>query len=201
MKGINPYFQFFRSGGIILIALIIFSGCATSRKYSGFTSVRKYQKNVPFIFKNNISLSAEGASKDEQVVMLSKLKLQLDDSARVKIKDAFFIFHTIIRPPTLDTNNIKQSEANMATALAYLGYYNPGISSTFDTVYKKNSHQKRVIVDYVVKTGKRTLIDTLAYLFDSTRFQELALASKNKTVLKENSPITKSGVNEETNRL
>ena len=201
MKGIIPGYKFFNGAGIMLFALLVFSGCTTTNKYSGITTVRKYQKNVPFIFKNNINLTAEGASKDEQVVILSRLKSQLDDSARVKIKDAFFIFHTIQQPPALDTNSLKQSEANMATSLSYLAYYKPTVNYTLDTVYKKGKHQQRVIVNYSVKTGKRTLIDTLAYLFDKTQFQELALASKDKTALKENSPVTKTGITQETNRL
>lgn len=201
MKGIIPRNQYINSIGILFLTALLLSGCATSIKYSGITTVRKYQKNIPFIFKNNITLSAKGASKDEQAVILSRLRTQLDDSAKVKIKDAFFIFHTIQKPPALDTNSIKQSEANMATSLAYLGYYNPTVSTTLDTVNLKSKHQQRVIVNYTVETGNRTLIDTLAYLFNKPQFQELALASKNNTILKENTPVTKTGINQETNRL
>ncbi|HET7118359.1 MAG TPA: hypothetical protein VFI29_17820, partial [Hanamia sp.] len=49
------------------IAIIFLPGCSTSKKYSGFTTVRKYQKNIPFVFKNNITLSAPDLSNDEKV--------------------------------------------------------------------------------------------------------------------------------------
>ena len=60
------------------IALIFLSGCATSKKqYSGFTTVRKYQKNIPFVFKNNITLTAPDLSSDDKAAVNSKLNTQL----------------------------------------------------------------------------------------------------------------------------
>jgi len=50
------------------IALFFLSGCATTTKYSGFTSIRKYQKNIPFVFKNNIKLTAGDLSNDEKII-------------------------------------------------------------------------------------------------------------------------------------
>ena len=92
---------------VLCVMLIFLSGCSTSKKnYSGFTSVRKYQKNKPFIFKNNITLTAPDLNKDDKATAKSKLNTQLDDSAKVKIKDVVFIFHTIIKPPAFDTNAI-----------------------------------------------------------------------------------------------
>ena len=101
----------------------------------GFTTVRKYQKNNPFFFKNNITLTAPDLNKDDKATVKSKLNTQLDDSAKVKIKDVAFIFHSIIKPPVFDTNAVIQSASNMRTAMAYLGYYHPNISYTFDTVF------------------------------------------------------------------
>lgn len=186
----------------MVVALVFLSGCVSSRTgYSGITTVRKYQKNIPFIFKNNIDLSAEGASKDEQVLIQSKLNTQLADSARVKIKDAVFILHTIVKPPAFDTNAVKNSASNMRTSLKNIGYYSPLVTYTFDTVIKKNGLQKRVIVNYDVKTGKRTLVDTLAYHLENIELQRLAESSISSTFLSKNTPISKAAVNEETNRL
>src|ERR1700690_3087078 len=115
-------------------ALLLLPGCVTSKKkYSGFITIRKYQKNIPFVFKNNITLIAPDLSKDDKVTVNSKLNTQLDDSAKVKIVDAFFIFHKITRPPAFDTNAIIQSANNMKTAMINLGYYNPSVSYSFDT--------------------------------------------------------------------
>jgi outer membrane protein insertion porin family len=185
---------------LINIALIFLSGCASSKKYSGFTFVRKYQKNIPFVFKNNISLTAPGLSSDDKVTANSKLNTQIDDSARVRIKDVAFILHYITRPPAFDTNAIIQSASNMKIALGNLGYYNPTVTYTFDTVMHSKS-QKRIIINYNVVAGNRTLVDTLAYLFSSPELQELAVSTKDKSLLQKNTPVTKAAVQFETGRL
>lgn len=190
--------------GILSAVLILFmmSGCFSSRTtYSGITSVRKYPKDVPFIFKNNISLHSNDATKDEITQLKTKLNTQIDDSAKVKIKDVFFILHYITQPPKFDTNAVKRSTENMVTSLNNIGYYQPEISYTFDTVIKENVQQKRIIVNYDVITGKRTRIDTVAYLFDQREMQRLADSTKENTWLPEGEPITKSAVIDETNRL
>lgn len=200
MNGINPgekYLGFC----VFSFVLLVFSGCATTNKYSGFTSVRKYPKNVPFVFKNNINLNADDVSNDEQVIIKSRLNTQLDDSARVKIKDVAFILHYIANPPVLDTIAVEQSAQNMRSSLTNIGYYNPVVNYGLDTVNKKQGLQKRVIINYNVFPGKRTTIDTLAYLFSQSDLERLARSTKNESQLKENKPVTKGGVQDETNRL
>jgi outer membrane protein insertion porin family len=183
------------------LALLLLQGCVTSKKkYSGFITVRKYQKNIPFVFKNNITLTAPDLSKDDKVTVNSKLNTQLDDSAKVKIVDAFFIFHKITRPPGFDTNAIIQSANNMKTAMVNLGYYNPNVSYSFNTVRHRKG-QNRIITNYNVIAGKRTLVDTLAYLFKNRELQELALSTKKKSPLQKNTPVTKSAIQFETGRL
>ena len=183
-------------------AIIFLSGCITTKnKYSGITTIRKYQKNIPFVFKNNISLTASGAGKDEKVIIKSKLNTQLDDSAKVNINDKFFVFHYITRPPVFDTNAVFQSASNMRTSLRNIGYYNPQVTYTFDTVIKKGGEQKRVITNYDVVTGKRTLVDTLAYLFDKPELKDLALSTIKESFLQPNTPVSKSAIQQETNRL
>ncbi len=182
------------------IAVVLLSGCATSKKYSGFTFVRKYQKNIPFVFKNNITLNAPDLSSDEEVSVDSKLNTQLDDSARVRIKDVAFILHYITRPPAFDTDAVVQSAQSMRSAMVNLGYYNPEITFTFDTVLHRRA-QRRVIISYNVTAGKRTLVDTLAYLFDNPELEELAVTTKDQSPLQKNSPVTKSAIQIESGRL
>lgn len=166
---------------------------------SGCTVVQKYHKNVPFIFKNNIALKATDVSKDEKVIINSRLTTQLDDSAKVYKKDKFFIFHYITNPAVFDTNAVIRSAANMRTSLMNLGFYTPDVTYSFDTVIKKD--QQRIIVDYEVVSGKRTLIDTLAYLFEQPELESLALSTKEESFLQPNSPVSKIGIQQETNRL
>ncbi len=175
----------------ILLVLIFLPGCYI---------VHKYQKNVPFVFKNNISLKADQATKEELVIIKSKLNTQLADSAKVNVKDKFFIFHYITRPPAFDTNAVIQSVSNMTFSLGNQGFYNPKITYTYDTFSAKKK-QKRVFIHYNVDAGKRTLIDTLAYLFDKPELEHLAVSSKKESILQPNTPVTKSGILQETNRL
>jgi len=185
----------------LMTALLLLSGCASSKKYSGFTFVQKYQKDVPFVFKNNISVTAGQANKDEQVVIQSRLYNQLEDSARVRIKDVAFVLHYIKNPPTFDSNNIKQSAANMKSYMQNIGYYNPTVTYNFDTVIKRSSKQIRIITNYNVVSGKRTAIDTVAYLFTQPELEQLAISTKKLSPLQPGVPVSKSGINEETNRL
>lgn len=75
------------------------------------------------------------------------------------------------------------------------------ITYDMDTVFKNRRKQIRIITDYAVNTGKRTSIDTVAYLFTQPELEELAISTQKLSPLKEGNPITKSGVTEETNRL
>src|SRR5665213_3169512 len=154
---------------------------------------------VPFVFKNNISLKAN-ASSDEKVVLKSKLNTQLGDSEKVIVKDKFFIFHYITRPPVFDTDAVAQSAFNMRSLLANYGFYTPSVTYSFDTVNAKK-HQKRVTVNYVVDAGKRTMIDTVAYLFNKPALENLALSTKKESLLQPQTPVTKNGITQETNRL
>ncbi len=184
-----------------LFVIALFSSCSSTKEYSGFTSVKKFRKNIPFIYKNNISLEAEGVGKDELTVMNSRLSNQLEDSARVRIKDVAFIFHTIKNPPSFDSSNILQSAANMYAYMQNSGYYNPTVTFNFDTVVKKNQGEYRIITNYHVVSGKRTTIDTVAYLFNKPELEQIAVSTRKVSGLQKGVPITKGGISDETNRL
>jgi outer membrane protein assembly factor BamA len=88
----------------------------------------------------------------------------------------------------------------MRSLLINSGFYNPQITYSFDTITKKK-YQKRVTVTYNVETGKRTMIDTVAYLFNNPELQSLALSTKKESLLQPNTPVSKSGILDESNRL
>ena len=191
MKGIIPAPLSVLFFFIILFSIAVIPGCIT---------VQKYQKNVPFVFKNNIKLKAENVSKDEKTLLKSKLNTQLTDSARVNVKDKFFIFHYYDHPPVFDTDAVATSAANMRALLINSGFYSPSIQYSFDTATKKK-YQKRVTINYDVNTGRRTMIDTVAYLFTDPKLQELAVSTKNQSLLTSNTPVSRGGIIDETNRL
>lgn len=176
----------------LLIFLIFFSGC---------TIIRKYQKNKPFVYNNVINLNIEGVTKDEEVIIKSRLNTQLDDSSKVRIKDVAFVLHYIDRPPAFDTAAARKSADNMQVSLINLGYYNPSANYSFSVDSSSNKNQKRVTVTYNVVSGKRTLIDTLAYLIDKPELQQLAIDTKKESLLQKNKPVTKAAISTETNRL
>lgn len=165
----------------------------------GCTTVQKYQKNVPFVYRNKISLHTNEATKDEKNLIKSKLRTQIDDSAKVTVNQKFFIPY-ITRPPVFDTGAVAQSAANMVVALQNTGFYNPSITTTYDTVTRHKT-EKRVTVQYDIEAGKRTRIDTIAYLFTKPELQLLADSTRKESYLQKNAPISKSGVLQETNRL
>ncbi len=185
-KIINPSLFF-----LIIAGVFIFSGC---------TIVRKYQKNKPFVYNNNINLNIEDVTPDEKVIIRSRLNTQLDDSSKVKVKDVAFILHYIDNPPAFDTNSVRASADNMQVSMVNLGYYNAKADYKYfiDTTKKE---QKRVTTTYEVDAGKRTLIDTFAYMLDNPELQRLAIQTKHESPLQKNAPVTKAAISRESSRL
>ncbi|MCO6496945.1 MAG: BamA/TamA family outer membrane protein [Chitinophagaceae bacterium] len=183
------------------VAVIFLFSCSTTKEYSGFTFVRKYQKNTPFVFKNNISLQAEMADKDEVSSMTSRLYNQIEDSAKVRIKDVAFVLHYIKNPPALDTAEISKSASNMLAFMQNQGYYHPQVSYSFDTIHMPAKEQIRTIVNYYVISGKRTTIDTVAYLLNQPELEQIAVSTRKQSVLQKGVPVTRAGIFNETNRL
>ena len=70
----------------------------------------------------------------------------------------------------------------MGLSLRNLGFYNPEVTYDFDTAYAKKK-QERVTINYHVDVGKRTRIDTVAYIFDQPELEKLALATKKESFL------------------
>lgn len=183
---INPTLLF-----VFAFAAFIFSGC---------TIVRKYQKNKPFVYNNNIDLNIDGVTADEKVIIRSRLNTQLDDSSKVRIKDVAFVLHYIDRPPAFDTIAARASADNMQVSMVNLGYYNAKTNFKY-AIDSSKKNQKRVTTTYLVEAGNRTLIDTFAYLLDKPELQQLALQTKNESPLQKNAPVTRAAISQETARL
>ena len=176
----------FRFKNIVFFLLLLVSSC---------TIIRKAPKNRPYLVANSIELEGGAFSKIERASVLQRLNNQLDDSSKVKVKDAFFIFHTLKRPIAYDTGYSALSAFNMQTSMYHLGYYNAKASFTQDTVNRK------VKVNYRVVAGKPTLIDTLRYRLKKDDLQQIAQSSKSETYLVQNTPVTKIAVLAEIGRL
>ncbi len=180
---------FFQVKNILLISLFLYS-C---------TIPRKYQKDKPFVTKNNIEVKGGKFTKDERTTLKQRLNAQLDDSSRIRIKDALFVIHYINRPPAYDSSSSGRSARNMKASMLHLGYYKSKAAFKADTV--KIGNQQRVHVNYSVEVGKPTLIDTVRYILRRPDLQELAMRNIDKTLLKKGTPVTKAAVLGEISRL
>lgn len=178
-----------------MIVVLAFGAC---------TIPRKYQKGKPFVFKNKIEVLGNEFSAAAKNDLKQRLNAQLDDSSRIQTKDALFIFHFINKPPAYDSASAALSSKYMEYSMQHLGYFNAKATSKADTVRKGHGKnlQERVTVTYTVAPGKPTVIDSIAYrLNGKPELQEMALATKSKSLLKKDAPITKNAVYGELGRL
>ncbi len=167
--------------------------------FSSCTIPRKYQKDKPFIAKNNIEVKGGNFTKDERAILKQRLNAQLDDSSKVNIIDKYFIRHIIMNPPAYDSSSAEKSTRNMETSMLHLGYYKAKADFHADTFNVKD--QQRVHVKYTVQVNKPTLIDTVSYYLQKYDLQQLAMQNRDKSLLKKGTPVTKVAVLGELNRL
>ena len=166
---------------------------------SSCTVVRKYPKNKPFLVNNTIDIKDGNFNNDEKIATKQRLIGQLDDSSKVIVKDAFFFFHFIEKPPAYDTGYSAVSARSMKASMLHIGYYKSNVAFQPDTV--RLGKQRRVTVKYTVDPGPPTLIDTVAYSLNKPELQQLAIQTKPKSYLVAGKPINKTDVLNETGRL
>lgn len=182
-----PY-KIFSGINFFLLVAVMLSSCTVTR-------YKNLPLNKPFIAKNTIKVSDKSLTKVEKEFIEERLFTQLDDSAQVKIKSPVFFLDIISGPPAYDTVYTSLSAKNMEASLFHLGFYNA------QATYKADTMGRKVKVHYTVVPGKRTLIDTIGYHLQAQDLQQIALSSKPKSLLAKGSPITKSSVLGEINRL
>ena len=164
------------------------------------TIPRKYQKNKPFVFKNNIEIKGGNFSADERSSLKQKMLTQLDDSMKTKVKDFVFLFHFIKEPPVYDSGYAGISARNMKNTLLHLGYYGATASFKADTSMISDEEQ-RVSVTYNIEAGNPTLVDTFSYRLQKPELEQLALSTKKESFLAESKPVTRDAVLSEISRL
>lgn len=174
----------------LLILSALFASC---------TIPRKYQKDKPFVFKNTIEVKGSDLKKEELAALKQRLNAQLDDSSRITTVDKWLFLHYLEKPPAYDSISAWQSAKNMEASMHHLGYYSATASFKADTI--KESKQWRTHVQYIVRTGKATLIDTVGYKLRKPELQQLAMNNSKESLLQKNKPITKSAVLGELGRL
>lgn len=188
-------------------------------KYWIFTAIvlasctipRKYQKNKPFLVKTSIELKGGAFKSEERNLVKQRLYAQLDDSAKVPENDFLFVLRFINSPAAYDTSYTFNSARNMIGSMLHLGYYQAQDSIKIDTVTRRVfqinhfkphfEQQSRVSVKYIFEAGNPTLIDTISYNLSNPNLQRLTEAARDKSLLIQSSPVTKTNILGEINRL
>ncbi len=167
--------------------------------FSACTFPRKYQKNKPFIYKNSIEINGGNFTKEQSASLKQKLYGQLDDSAKVTIKDFLFAFHFINRPPAYDNEYTIVSANSMKSTMIHLGYYSASVGYKVDTILKDK--QQRISVKYTVDARNATLIDTLQYQLKKSDLQQLTLENSKQSLILKGNAISREEILSEINRL
>jgi outer membrane protein insertion porin family len=149
------------------VVLISLSSCIP-------TFIKKYPKNKPFVYKTNINLSGN-LSKTEKSNLLSQLKVQLEDSIQAIAREKL-LWKVIKKPPVFDTANAVKSIAFMRSLLHSSGYFNDSV--WYDTSMVVDGDQYRTTVNFNVRPGPVTTLDSIWYTIHQAELQKLADSTK-----------------------
>jgi outer membrane protein assembly factor BamA len=170
------------------------------------TVVRKYPKDTPFHFENNIKIVGED-NKEKLSFIKSNLFAQIEDSAQIRVASKipwpsfpWFIPSSVMEYPTVyNSQPIEQSIVNMRNMLSSLGYRKSEIR--YDTAVQVKKEQQRVKVNFLINTGPLYKIDTVIYLFSDSVLQKIVSASATKSLLSEHAPFSYEIIDQEINRI
>lgn len=195
-----------------LAVLSVLVSCSSTNLTRGKYKVKKYPKNKPFVYFNEIKVVDNKLRKDSLTLLKGGLETQLDDSMQVVVKQRWLIFKRIENPPVFDTSYANQSARNMEIYLQTMGYYNSKV--TIDTVYIDSVHKEdperlqiRAATKFRVNTGPVFRIDSIALIpNDSNRVQilpikELTDQNNSQTFLRKGMPFSEQLISREMNRL
>ncbi|MEY4728231.1 MAG: hypothetical protein RLZZ390_755, partial [Bacteroidota bacterium] len=120
--------------------------------------VRKYPKDTPFHFENNIKIIGED-NKEVLPIIKANLLAQIEDSAQIRVASKipwpsfpWFIPSSVMEYPTaFNKAPIEQSMINMRNMLSSMGYRKSEI--VYDTTVLVKKTQQRVSVNFKVNTG------------------------------------------------
>jgi len=174
--------------------------------FAACTVVRKYPKDTPFHFENNINISGEN-NKEQKSVIKNRLFTQIEDSAQIRVASKipwpsfpWFIPSSVMEYPTVfNAEPINQSMVNMKNLLSSMGYRKSNIS--FDTTLKTKKSQQRVTVNFNVSTGPLYKLDTVIYAFTDSALQQIVTASRAKSILVNQSPFSYELIDQEISRI
>lgn len=187
--------NFFIPGLIVaaILSMMVVASC---------TVPKRYVKGKPFIYKSTVELENVKLGNSERQQLKAGLLNQMDDSLKVRTVVAVgwpLIYNRLTRPPVFDSTYIGRSKTYMAALLKSQGYFYPVIKDTFriDTV----KDQQRAYVKFIVSPGQALKYDSIGYDLSTPELQQLAMDSRNKSVIKKNANYSINGLSNELDRL
>ena len=170
------------------------------------TVVRKYPKDTPFHFENNINIVGEN-NKESLSQIKANLFAQIEDSAQIRVASKipwptfpWVIPSSVMEYPTVyNKAPIEQSIVNMKNMLSSMGYRKSDIQ--YDTTVRKKKTQQRVKVNFNVNTGPLYKIDTVIYFFTDSLLQHIVTTSAPNSLLKKNTAFSYDRIDQEINRI
>jgi outer membrane protein assembly factor BamA len=184
------FFHFFvRNLMIAAICLVMAASC---------TIVKNYPYRKPFVYKTNINITGN-LSSDSGEILAARLKGQLDDSLRARGVSKIF-YSVMKKPPVYDPANADKSVIFMRALLTSMGYFKDTITykAVIDTV---DQNQYRATISFNVSPDKPVRLDSIGFNIDQPELQQLALGSRNESLLKKGEPFAKSTISSELDRL
>ncbi|MBP6687531.1 MAG: BamA/TamA family outer membrane protein, partial [Lacibacter sp.] len=212
LLSIDQHFMSFTRLTITIFTCLAVLSVLSSCNSKLLLKVKKFPKDKPFVYSNQINVVNNKLSKDSLTLLKEGLETQLDDSMRVIIRQRWVIFKRIENPPVFDTTYANQSARNMQIYLQTIGYYNGKV--TIDTVYIDSLHKEdperlqiRAATKFNVNTGPVFRIDSVAIIpNDSNRAQiapiiELTQQNSSQTFLRKGMAFSEELISKEMNRL
>jgi outer membrane protein insertion porin family len=180
-----------------LVLLFIVSCKTSDSKYLLPTITKKYPKNTPFVYKTNVKLTGD-LSKTDKANLLSRLQVQLEDSVNPKASQKL-LWQVIKRPPVFDTMYVNRSITFMRYMLHSSGYFHDSV--TYDTILRKDNDEYKTILNFNVKPGPVTIVDSIWYNIEEPELQRLADSTQADSLKKQRKDSITLGVSQPFQKL
>jgi hypothetical protein len=165
---------------------------------SSCTIYKKVQPGRPFVYRTNIHIDGN-LPDNEKKDIAEKLTNQLDDSLRTQVISYLGVVKVLSNPPAYDSLNVGRSIEFMQSLLKSIGFYSPEIKDTarFDSTH----HPPKVTVIFTVWPGKKLLFDSVGFQLSTPALEQLAINSRDKSLLQKGKPYSNQVLSDELDRL
>jgi len=184
----------------------MFAAIALALMIGSCTVPRKYQRGKPFVYKSEITLEKSDLPSSARLQLREALRNQMDDSLQVRTVIAVrwqppFFYKRLSKPAVFDTLYIGRSKTFMTALLNSQGYFSPQIRDTFWIDTLKAKKQMRTHVRFKVDHGVALRYDSIGYDLQTPELQQMALANRDKSLIRKNDNYSIQNISNELDRL